>query len=539
VFIIVMVSVVAVTPVRAKQPNTSRLIVSVVGGGKVVSTPRSISCPPTCRHTFRRGAIVRLTPRPRKGWSFGHWTGACRGSGACVTTLRKPTSSVGAVFSAITPLRRLNVILILSDDQSSTSIPKMPYMRSRTGWSRFTNAYINNATCCPSRATILTGQWSHHTGVESTGGAPRFDDSSTLATWLRAAGYHTGLIGKYHLGATSRVPTNYIPPGWDEWVEHEVNDPDCASECPYYNYKLNVNGTLTHRGSAPRDYSTTVLTGYALDFIRRNATHQPFFLEFAPRSPHNPWQAAPRDVGHYGTASVIDPPNWNEADMSDKPRWWRGLPLKSKSDTDGARRNEWDTLLSFDRAVEQIVTEITDLHLIGNTVIIYMTDNGYAYGEHRWSGKVCAYDECSKTPLMIDFRGRSQGYSWPQLVGNEDIAPTIADLAGITPGAPVDGDSFAGFLRTGKAPAGWPNEVLLHGYTAKNEPPGKGNPPTYWAIRTPGYKYIETPSTGEVELYNMRTDPFELRNVAKVRAYADTRAELAARLAALRSRSPR
>src|SRR3954469_7670956 len=174
--------------------------------------------------------------------------------------------SPGGSGAATKPPTRLNIILLLSDDQSYSSVPKMPFTSSRTGWYRFTNAYINNPTCCPSRATILTGLWSHHHGVEATGGAPLFHDASTLATWLHAAGYKTGLVGKYHLGATAKVPTTYIPPGWDYWVEHEVNDPDCAAECPYYNYKLNVNGKLTRYGSAPRNYSTAVLTRFALDF---------------------------------------------------------------------------------------------------------------------------------------------------------------------------------------------------------------------------------------------------------------------------------
>jgi N-acetylglucosamine-6-sulfatase len=460
--------------------------------------------------------------------------GAARVAAVILVALAATSASAPALTT-----RRPNVIVILSDDQSYTSVAKMPYLSSRAGWYRFTNAYINNSTCCPSRATILTGQWSHHTGVESTGGAPRFDDRSTLATWLRAAGYETGLVGKYHLGATATVPTNYIPPGWDYWVEQEVNDPDCAAECPYYNYMLNVNGTETRYGSAPEDYSTTVLTKFALDFIRRNAAHQPFFLFFAPRAPHNPWQAAPGDVGHYSTTPVVDRPNFNEADMSDKPAWWRGLPLTNRKNTDGARRKEWDTLLSLDRAVQQIVTLVANRHLLKNTVIIYMTDNAFSYGEHRWVGKDCAYEECTKTPLMVEYRGQSQGYSWPQLVGNEDIAPTIADLAGIRPGAPVDGDSFAGFLRTRVAPKTWPNEVLLRGYNGHNNPPDGGPAPTYWAIRTSTYKYIETPGTGEVELYDLRRDPFELSSVADVPAYAAVRARLAARLALLRARPPR
>jgi N-acetylglucosamine-6-sulfatase len=151
-----------------------------------------------------------------------------------------PTAVVGSA-----QLNRPNIILILSDDQSFESVQKMPYLRSRIapqgGWDRFDNAFINNATCCPSRATILTGLWLHHHLIEATGGAPAYDDSDTIATRLHAAGYRTGFVGKYHL--SSRVTPNagptYVPPGWDDWHGFANN-----TQGWYYNYRLNQNGTL-------------------------------------------------------------------------------------------------------------------------------------------------------------------------------------------------------------------------------------------------------------------------------------------------------
>lgn len=421
-----------------------------------------------------------------------------------------------------------NIVLILSDDQAYESVARMPYLASRTGWYRFPNAYINNPTCCPSRATILTGQWSHHHGVEATEGAPRFDDSSTVATWLDAAGYRTGLFGKYHLGnVVENEPTTYIPPGWDEWYGwHGINGREA-----YYGYTLNENGVLVNYGSTPADYSTDVLAGKAVDFVNRNAD-SPFFLYFAPRAPHDPWTPAPRHAGTVQPA-VIHPPNFNVVG-TDKPAWWAALAPRKLPDIDKARQKHWTSLLALDEAVKGIVTALKNKSLMRDTVIIYMTDNGYAFGEHRWRGKLCAYEECNHTPLLIKYLGKNDGRVLEQLVGNEDLAPTFAELADTSPASPVDGQSFLPLLR-GESPANWENEVLLRSWNRGGSP---GNPPTYWGIRTPDYKYIETVDTGEIELYDLAADPFELTNVAGDPSYFSIQLELAVRLAELRDREP-
>src|SRR4051794_7816564 len=329
---------------------------------------------------------------------------------ASAALLTVPTNALGG-----TQLTRPNIILILSDDQSYESIDKMPYLRSRIapqgGWYRFDNAFINNATCCPSRATIMTGLWSHHHGIEVTGGAPAYDDSDTIATRLHATGYRTGFVGKYHLGTsvTKNAGPTYIPPGWDEWQAFANNTPGW-----YYNYRLNENGTLVDFGSAPADYSTDVLRDKALDFINGNGG-EPFFLIYAPRAPHNNWTAAPRHVGHYKNEPVLHSPNFNEEDMSDKPAWWSSLTPRSAKDIDAARRKQWDTTLALDDAVKAIHERVQKLGLMSQTVIFFVTDNGYAFGEHRYQGKACAYDECSRTPLLVNYGGHSQGSTFSQL----------------------------------------------------------------------------------------------------------------------------
>jgi arylsulfatase A-like enzyme len=405
----------------------------------------------------------------------------------------------------------------------------MPYLKSRMkrsgGWDRFDRAFINNPTCCPSRATILTGQWSHHTGVETTGGAPKFPDVDTIATRLHGAGYRTGFVGKYHLGnAAGKGSPTYIPPGWDYFIDHK------ADSKPYYDYTLNDNGTLVPYGSAPQDYSTDVLRDKALAFLNGNTGAQPFLLVFAPRAPHDNYTAAPRDVGHYAHAPVVHKPDFNEPDMSDKPAWWRNVPPRKAQSADGARRKAWDTGLALDDAVKAVDRKLRETRLSANTVVMYMTDNAVAFGEHRWGNKRCLYEECVRTPLLVKFGDTRGHHRFPQVVGNEDLAATFADLAGTSPPDHGDGQSFAPMLRTGKTPAGWNDEVLLRSANPTKDPK---QPPNAWGIRTRRFKYIETVDSGEVELYDLRKDPYELSNVANQPKYAAIQSQLAARLAAL------
>jgi arylsulfatase A-like enzyme len=438
-----------------------------------------------------------------------------------------------ALPSGASALERPNIILVLTDDQdaSAQTISKMPYLSRRDpanggGWYRFDNAFINNPTCCPSRATILTGRYSHHTGVEVTAGIPRYDDSDTIATRLDAAGYRTGYVGKYHLGTTHRVHPGpaYEPPGWDDWQAFAGN-----TKGWYYDYTLNENGTLVNYGHGPADYSTDVLAKKALAFINRSAG-RPFFLVYAPRGPHNNWIAAPRYLRHYATEPVSLPPDFNE-DTSDKPDWWAGLPLKKVGNTVGAMRKEWDTLLAVDDALKAIHKRVEALHLMRNTVILYMSDNGYSFGEHRWSQKRCVYDSCTKTPLYVKFGGHNEGYTFPEIVGNQDLAATFADLAGTAPPGDGDGQSMVPFLTGHGAPAGWQNEELIRSANPKNDPK---EPPDAWGIKTPDYLYAETTISGERELYDLRRDPWEMNNVASNPAYAMVEEELAARLELLR-----
>src|SRR5262245_1005789 len=161
----------------------------------------------------------------------------------------------------------------------------------------FTNAFVENPLCCPSRSTVLTGQFSHSTGIYENappnGGFQDFEDASTIATWLQSAGYRTGLVGKYLNGYTV-TNGHYVPPGWSRWVVHSAGG-------EYFDYNLSVDGTNVTYGNEEADYSTDVFGGYARDFITGTPGDVPLFLYFAPHAPHGltdgPPIPAPRDVG--------------------------------------------------------------------------------------------------------------------------------------------------------------------------------------------------------------------------------------------------
>jgi len=429
-----------------------------------------------------------------------------------------------ATTAASSAAQRMNIVFVLTDDQSIDSIPKMPFVGHYGNWIEFDHAYINDPMCCPSRATIATGLYSHHTHVENNQDKGKFDDKSTFATWLHAGGYRTGFFGKYHLATHGPKGVNYVPPGWDDWASF----PDGA----YYNYTLNENGKLVHYGSTPKDYSTDVLAAKTLKFIDASNGTTPFLAYLATRSPHDGYQPAVRYANAFKTEPIPHTAAFNEADMSDKPRWWRHLAPRKTPDIDGARRQQYASLLAVDDAVKEIFHTLQSKGLLDKTVVVFMTDNSNAFGEHRWRGKGCAYEECVHTPLLVYYPGQP-GRKVSQLVSNVDIAPTFAELGGTRPGSPVDGRSLVPLL-TGQAPTNWPDETLFH----FRHDTSQDTPPTFWAIRTLRYKYIETPDSGEVELYDLNSDPYEVQSVAGQPAYAQEQANLRQRLDALRNESP-
>lgn len=427
---------------------------------------------------------------------------------------------------------RPNIVVFITDDQPWYTMPSilpvtpMPYLESRVRdpadhWVVFENAFLNTPICCPTRATILTGRYSHHTGVE-TNGAGLADETSTIATWLHGGGYHTGLVGKY----INRYPFGrafYKPPGWDRWA---------ANYWAYYNYRSYVDGKIVSYGATPADYSTDVIADKAAAFIDTAPTDRPFFLYVAPKAMHDPYTPAPRHEGAFQQMAPVRFPNFNEADVTDKPAWVRARGKAGASwiaSLDQRRIDAFETLLSADDAVRDVFEALERRGELDDTVFIFMSDNGFAIGEHRWYSKKCEFDICTRTPFLVRFPSTySRTEDLP--VSSVDVAATIADLAGVTPATQVDGISIAPLLTN--TATDWRDGVLLHAADDDYQSPG------YWGVNTGDALYVEL-TTGERELYDMGgvagpADPWQLQNRIMDPTYATLRDQLAALLIDLR-----
>lgn len=416
------------------------------------------------------------------------------------------------------------IVLVVTDDQRFDTLWAMPTVTAelvRRGAS-FPEAFVVNPICCPSRATILTGAYSHTTGVyRQVPPFGRFDwfrDGSTLATWLHDAGYTTGLFGKYLDGYQHAGLTGYVPPGWDRWA--------AFIRSRYYDYALSIDGQVRRFGSAPQDYSTDVLAGMAEAFVRE--TSGPLFLYFAPAAPHGPAPPAPGDEGAFADLPPWRPPSYDEADVSDKPEWVRDLsrlgePGRQRIDT--LRRNQYASLLAVDRAMAALIEALRGTGRLWDTLLIYTSDNGLLWGEHRWRRKEAAYEESIRVPLVVrwDAGGVRAGSAPDVLAANVDLAPTIADAVGIpAPGA--EGISLLPALRGEPGPT---REDLLIEHLA-----GANPVPTYCAVRSRRWTYVRY-ADGSEELYDLAADPYQLENLAGDPALAGILRERRARLAEL------
>jgi arylsulfatase A-like enzyme len=422
---------------------------------------------------------------------------------------------------------RPNVIVIVSDDQRWDSLWAMPQVRRHLAANgvTFTNAYVVNPACCPSRTSMLTGQYSHSTGVwrnhGKRGGFAAFDDSSTIATWLHDSGYETALYGKYLNGY---LHNSYIPPGWDHWMAFTGQQGRATGN--YYDYDLNVDGVIEHHGELPEDYSTDLLADAAVRFVR--STENPFFLFLTPPAPHYPAIPAPRDVAAASDLESWRPASFNEPDVSDKPSW---VALQAPLLTDQAarldelHRLEVQSLFALDDAVGRIMRTLEDTGKLDNTAVFFISDNGYLLGEHRLVAKAAPYEESIRVPLLFRYDAlgtAAREVSEPAL--NIDLAPTIAEIAGVdAPG--VEGQSLLPLITgTGSwARPGFAIEHLGHRGPDRTDT----GVPTYCAVHTERYVYIVY-ERGLNELYDLRQDPEQLVNRA-----ADGTSQLEQRLRAL------
>jgi N-acetylglucosamine-6-sulfatase len=418
------------------------------------------------------------------------------------------------------PDRRPNVIVVLTDDQRADTFGAMPWLdgklaRSDSGWVTFPNAFANTPLCCPARASLLTGRYARHTGVQDNGDGGNLDETSTLATWLHEAGYRTGLVGKYlNRYPFGRLP--YVPAGWDRFVAKRNQ----SGETVYRDFRAADQGSQVF----VRRYATDWLADQAVRFVRTAPADRPFFLLFAPSAPHPPWIPAERDEGAFEGSVVQEPPNVAGALPGAAP-WVRSLPEASAAQRaawlDDQRRAD-ETLLAVDEALHAIVGMLGDrLH---DTVIFVLSDNGYSFGEHRWEGKKCPYEACVRIPLAV-YTPWADGGERSPVVSIVDLAPTILSVAGVASPGGFDGQRFAAWIDPHVSTVLEPRNEAVYLEWAGDE-----QIPPWTAVRTADLKLIRY-GDGFEELYDIggsvgSPDPWEMSNVVDDPRYAGALARL-------------
>lgn len=446
---------------------------------------------------------------------------------------------------------RANIIILLTDDQETASLRIMKTVnkemkRKGVTMKRF---YDNFPLCCPSRTTLLTGQYAHNHNVLSNtapdGGYGIFNDlhgDNNLALWLQAAGYRTGYIGKF-LNEYAE-PDEYgtlpidVPRGWDDW---RVLAP---SRAQYFGYTLNQNGNLTEFSEAEEDYSTDIFTTKAKRFIRQSAkAPNPFFLTLGYAAPHGggggePGRScnraavpAPRHLGTLKDKLEGNlPASFNEADVSDKPSpIAERAPLSpgQVSDVLRKRRCAWESLLAVDESVGEILDELERDKLRNDTYVFFASDNGLLRGEHRIrADKRFLYEESSRVPFIARGPQLPRGEQSSDVVVNADIAATVLEISGASAGVTQDGQSLLPSLENPDIERG--RAILLEAFAGDE----------IFGVRTSRYVYSEW-DTGvsllpELELYDTDTDPYQLNNLAGDPLYAAVIADLSNQLADLR-----
>lgn len=482
------------------------------------------------------------------------------------TSAHTPPPTSGAHATARTPSSPPNFVFLLTDDLDAREISVMPRLKSLLidQGTSLTDYNVSVSWCCPSRATTLRGQYAHNTRIWSNsapnGGFGRFHEQnledSTIATWLKGAGYRTGLFGKYLNGYPEQAPVKetYVPPGWTTW-----DVPAAGSPYHQYNYTLNDNGRLEHHGSKPRDYLTDVLNLKVRGFVKAPSP-KPFFAYIGVYNPHAPATPAPRHAKLFKDAKAPRTPSYDQKDLTGEPTEVRRLPPVTKGEEkswDALYRNRLRSLQSVDDMIGDLVTALRRSGRLDDTYFIFTSDNGFHIGQHRMPpGKNTAYDEDTRVPFVVRGPGVPAGRSVGRPAGNVDVAPTLADLAGVKSPGFVDGRSLAPLLRPG-APKTWRQAYLLeHGHGPGTRPPlkppanGVLEPPElltpstrekfylapYEGVRTERYVYVEY-STGERELYDLANDPDELHNLVldKSPPVRSLIAAFAARLRKMRS----
>jgi arylsulfatase A-like enzyme len=404
-----------------------------------------------------------------------------------------------------------NIVLIITDDQRIGTLDTMKVVRNQLrDQGAWYTGIIPTSLCCPSRTAILSANHSHTTGVWSnrvlTGGWPVFHSSGyekrTIATALNRAGYTTGYFGKY-LNNWNLAPKGYVPPGWDEFMAMWEPRPGQGAGA-YYDYWLRGTESSEYYGRKEGDYSTDVIADKGVDFLKR-AGDNPFLLMLATTGPHHPYRPAPRHLSKWAPDEPYDNRAVNERDMSDKPSHLRDAKKVNLERIHKIERRTGQTLRSVDELVGRVLKNVD----LSNTLVIYMSDNGVLWGEHRLKDKNMPYRWTTEVPLFMRWDGVIEPGRPSGLVTNADVGATVLDAAGVADAFPTDGDT------------------VLDGTSEISTMEAKTSPdrPSYCGVRTERYLFVEY-NSAERELYDYKRDPLELENRANTKRYDDVQHQL-------------
>jgi arylsulfatase A-like enzyme len=430
---------------------------------------------------------------------------------------------------------RPNILYIMADDHAAHAISaygskvnKTPHIdRIAQGGMRLDNCFVTNSICTPSRAAILTGKYSHINGVPVFN---RFDGRQpTLAKYLQAAGYHTGMIGKWHLGSD--------PTGFDFW---KILPGQGVYHDPVF---LSPAGRSTIKG-----YATDIITDLSISFLDERPKDKPFFLMCHHKAPHRPWQPDEKHRKLWEKVDVPLPETFDDdyATRSDAAREATMRIDRDLTPTDlkekppegltPAELKRWQyqrymrdylaCVASIDDNVGRLLDYLDRHGLTENTIVIYTSDQGFFLGDHDWYDKRFMYEESLRMPLVVRWPGKIKAGSVEgSIVLNVDFAPILLDAAGLKVPADMQGRSFLPLLQ-GERPADWRQSMYYRYYHY----PQHHRVQPHYGVRTERYKLIYFNKIDQWELFDLRKDPHELKNLFKDPAYAETVKELKAEL---------
>lgn len=435
-----------------------------------------------------------------------------------------------------------NVIFILTDDQRYDELGFMNPVIDTPNMDRiaaegvhFENAFVTTALCSPSRASILTGQYMHNHGVVDNNKPPR-EGTIFFPQYLQKAGYSTAFIGKWHMGehALAGHRLDDPQPGFDHWVSF-------AGQGHYYPEvvegkvnQLNVNGEQVDQ----KGYITDELTDYALDWLNNRDNDKPFFMYLSHKAVHANFSPAERHENQYADREIPVPDSQadTEENYDGKPLWvknqrnsWHGVDFPYHSgrfDVQAYKMQYHRALSAVDDSIGRLFEWLEETGQADNTIVMLMGDNGFMFGEHGLIDKRNAYEESMRVPLLARGPGLPANTVVSEIVANIDIAPTMLSIVGVDTQDYFDGRSLYRLAR-GESADPWRDELLYEYYWEFNYP----STPTTFALRTDDYKFIQYHGIWDTdELYNLKDDPQELRNLIHDVDYLPVVAELRGRL---------